>query len=95
MAPSTTANGMGIGANDFVMPILPMFHANVWGLSCGAMMAGADLVLPDRFMDSQSLFGLIEAQRPTIAAAVPTIWNDIANYLKPAKPTLCRESCRQ
>ena len=82
---SNTANGMGIGANDCVMPIVPMFHANAWGLPYGAMMAGADLVLPDRFMDSQSLVGLIEAQRPTIAAAVPTIWNDIANYLKQAR----------
>ena len=64
-----------------VLPIVPMFHANAWGLPYAALMAGADLVLPDRFMDAKSLVDLIETQRPTVAGAVPTIWNDVMNYL--------------
>jgi len=61
--------------------VVPMFHANAWGLPYTALMAGADLVLPDRFLDAGSLVDLIETQRPTVAGAVPTIWNDVMNYL--------------
>jgi fatty-acyl-CoA synthase len=56
-----TANGMGIGADDSVLAIVPMFHANAWGLPYGTLMAGADLVLPDRFLDAKSL---IDLRRP-------------------------------
>jgi fatty-acyl-CoA synthase len=58
-----------------------MFHANAWGLPYAALMAGADLVLPDRFMDARSMVDLIQTQRPTVAGAVPTIWNDVMHYL--------------
>jgi len=75
------ANGSGFCLNDSVLPIVSMFHANAWGMPYAAMMAGADLVLPDRFMDAASLVELIESQRPTVAGAVPTIWNDILTYL--------------
>lgn len=44
-------------------------------------MAGADIVMPDRFMDAKSIVELLETQRPTVAGAVPTIWNDVMNYL--------------
>ncbi len=77
-----TSNGIGIGSTDSVLPIVPMFHANAWGLPYGAMMAGADLVLPDRHLDPKSLVGMIETLRPTIAGAVPTIWNDVMHYLE-------------
>jgi fatty-acyl-CoA synthase len=79
---SNAANGLGIGFNDSVLPVVPMFHANAWGLPYGALMAGADLVLPDRFMDATALIDLIETQRPTIAGAVPTIWNDVMHVLE-------------
>lgn len=75
-------NGMGLSFADSALPIVPMFHANAWGLPYAALMAGADLVLPDRFMDAKSIVELIEAQRPTVAGAVPTIWNDVMNYLE-------------
>ena len=55
----------------------PMFHANAWGLPYAAVMAGADLVMPDRFLQPEPLVRLIEAERPTIAGAVPTIWNGL------------------
>jgi len=77
-----TANSVGVGATDSVLPIVPMFHANAWGMPYAAMMAGADLVLPDRHLDARSLIGMIETLRPTIAGAVPTIWNDVAHRLE-------------
>ncbi|WP_445166734.1 long-chain fatty acid--CoA ligase [Mycolicibacterium sp. Dal123E01] len=76
-----SGNGLGLSFSDKALPIVPMFHANAWGLPYAALMAGADLVLPDRFMDATSLVDLIETQRPTVAGAVPTIWNDIMNHL--------------
>lgn len=77
-----TANGMGLGSSDSVLPIVPMFHANAWGLPYAALMAGADLVLPDRHLDARSLIDMVEKLRPTVAGAVPTIWNDVMHYLE-------------
>jgi fatty-acyl-CoA synthase len=74
-------NGLGLSFSDKALPIVPMFHANAWGLPYAALMAGADLVLPDRFTDAKSLVDLIETQRPTVAGAVPTIWNDVMHHL--------------
>jgi fatty-acyl-CoA synthase len=81
---TNTANAVGVGFADKVLPIVPMFHANAWGMPYGALMAGAELVMSDRFLDSKSLIDLIETQRPTVAAAVPTIWNDILHCLESA-----------
>src|SRR4051812_5903166 len=55
-----TANGMGVGTSDSVLPIVPMFHANGWGLPYAALMAGADLVLPDRHLGARSVIDMIE-----------------------------------
>ncbi len=77
-----TANGMGLGSSDSALPIVPMFHANAWGLPYAALMAGADLVLPDRHLDARSMVDMVEKLRPTVAAAVPTIWNDVMHYLE-------------
>jgi fatty-acyl-CoA synthase len=77
-----TANGVGVGASDSVLPIVPMFHANAWGLPYAALMAGADLVLPDCHLDARSLIDMIEKLRPTVAGAVPTIWNDVRHRLE-------------
>ncbi|KAA8966314.1 long-chain fatty acid--CoA ligase [Mycobacterium sp.] len=77
-----TSNGIGVGSGDCVLPVVPMFHANAWGLPYAALMAGADLVLPDRHLDAGSLVAMIETVRPTVAGAVPTIWNDVLHYLE-------------
>jgi acyl-CoA synthetase (AMP-forming)/AMP-acid ligase II len=77
-----SANTLGIGAQDSVLPIVPMFHANAWGLPYAALMAGADLVLTDRFLDATSVVDVIETRRPTVAGAVPTIWNDVMHRLE-------------
>ena len=76
-----SGNGLGISFADKALAIVPMFHANAWGIPYAALMAGADLVLPDRFMDAKSMVRLIETQRPTVAGAVPTIWNDVMHVL--------------
>lgn len=77
-----TANALGIGHDDTVLAIVPMFHANAWGLPYAAMMAGAQLVLPDRFLQAAPLVEMIEATRATMSGAVPTIWTDILHYLR-------------
>jgi fatty-acyl-CoA synthase len=75
------ANALGLADGDRALPIVPMFHANAWGTPYAAMMAGADLLMPDRFLQAAPLVDMIEQRRPTIAAAVPTIWNDVLQYL--------------
>jgi fatty-acyl-CoA synthase len=77
-----TTNGIGVGSSDVVLPVVPMFHANAWGLPYAALMAGADIVLPDCHLDARSLIDMIEKLRPTIAGAVPTIWNDLRHRLE-------------
>ncbi len=77
-----TANGIGVGSDDTVLPVVPMFHANAWGLPYAALMAGADIVLPDRHLDARSVIDMIETLHPTVAGAVPTIWNDILHRLE-------------
>jgi fatty-acyl-CoA synthase len=77
-----TANGMGLGSSDTALPIVPMFHANGWGLPYAALMAGADLALPDCHLDPRSLIDMVEKLRPTVAGAVPTIWNDVMHHLE-------------
>ncbi|OBK79499.1 long-chain fatty acid--CoA ligase [Mycobacterium sp. 1274761.0] len=79
---TNTANAVGLTCADTVLPVVPMFHANAWGMPYGALMAGAGMVMTDRFLDSKSLIDLIETQRPTVAAAVPTIWNDVLHCLE-------------
>jgi fatty-acyl-CoA synthase len=81
---TNTANAVDLRFTDKVLPVVPMFHANAWGMPYGALMAGADIVMTDRFLDSKSLIDLIETQRPTVAAAVPTIWNDVLHCLENA-----------
>jgi fatty-acyl-CoA synthase len=77
-----SGNGLGVSSSDCVLPIVPMFHANGWGLPYAALMAGADLLLPDCHLDAKSLIGMIEELRPTVAGAVPTIWNDVMHCLE-------------
>ena len=59
-----------------------MFHANAWGLPYAALMAGAALVMPDRFLQAEPLDALIAAEQADVAGAVPTIWNDVLHYLE-------------
>jgi len=77
-----------IGAAETVLMVVPMFHANSWGLAYAAPMVGAKLVLPGPHMDGASIHGLIEEELVTKAAAVPTIWNMLIGYLNDSGKTL-------
>ena len=74
-------DAMALSSYDRVLPIVPMFHANAWGLPYAAMMVGCTLVMPDRFMQAERLVKLIKDERITLSGAVPTIWNDILSYV--------------
>jgi fatty-acyl-CoA synthase len=74
------SDGLALSSRDRALVIVPMFHANAWGVPHGAALAGADLVMPDRFLQAQPLAALIESERPTIAACVPTIFSDLLRY---------------
>lgn len=65
-----------------MLPVVPMFHVNAWGLPYAALMSGTSLIMPDRFLQPKPLVDLIEAQRPTVSAAVPTIWGAVLRYLR-------------
>jgi fatty-acyl-CoA synthase len=73
-------DALGLSSVDRVLAVVPMFHANAWGLPHGAALAGADLILPDRFLQAEPLAQLIEAERPTLMGCVPTIFADMLRY---------------
>jgi fatty-acyl-CoA synthase len=70
----------GFNEHDRILPVVPMFHANAWGLPYAGWMAGTDFIMPSRFMQAEPLCRLIAAERPTFSGAVPTIWNDILRH---------------
>ena len=69
-----TTDGMGLSERDVVLPVVPMFHANAWGLPYGCLLAGASLVMPGPTMTPQAILDLIQRHRVTLTGAVPTIW---------------------
>ena len=69
-----------INEADRVLPIVPMFHANAWGLPYAAWMSGADLLMPDRFLQAEPLCRFMTAERPTMSGAVPTVWNEVLRH---------------
>jgi acyl-CoA synthetase (AMP-forming)/AMP-acid ligase II len=71
-----------IGAADVVMPVVPMFHVNAWGIPYSAAAAGASLVLPGSKLDPASLYRLIEEEGVTFSAGVPTLWTALLNWLR-------------
>jgi fatty-acyl-CoA synthase len=83
-----TADALGLSREDRVLPVVPMFHANAWGLAHAAPLAGADLVMPSRFLQAEPLARLIEDERVTVAGAVPTIWLDLLRYADEHEPDL-------
>jgi fatty-acyl-CoA synthase len=77
------ADSLGISERDVVLPIVPMFHANSWGLPYACGMAGSKVLFPDRFMgDAKSIVELAEQEEATVLAGVPTIWINTVTYLK-------------
>jgi len=78
----TTVDNFGISHSDVVLPVVSMFHVNGWGLPFSAAMTGCKLVLPGPHLDPESLLDLMETQRVTVAAGVPTIWLSVVECLE-------------
>ena len=76
----TSGAALGICDRDSVLSIVPMFHANAWGTPYAAFMTGADLIMPQMFLQAAPLSAIIARHRPTLSAGVPTIWNDLLRY---------------
>ena len=76
------ADVFGLRAADRVMPVVPMFHVNAWGTPFSAPMAGAALVMPGRHLDGASLTAMMNAERVTVSAGVPTIWLGLLQHLR-------------
>jgi len=77
---ATSGAAFALNEHDRVLLIVPQFHANAWGLPYAAWMAGADLIMPSRFLQAEAMCKLIRLTRPTLSAAVPTIWSDVLRY---------------
>jgi fatty-acyl-CoA synthase len=77
-----TADSLGARESDRILPVVPMFHANAWGLAHAAVACGADLVMPGADLSGTALADLIVEERVTIAAGVPTIWMQVLPELK-------------
>jgi fatty-acyl-CoA synthase len=74
---------MCISARDAILPVVPMFHVNAWGIPYSAALTGAKLVFPGPGMDGKSVYEMIENEGVTYAAGVPTVWQMLLTYMKP------------
>jgi 3-(methylthio)propionyl---CoA ligase len=76
-----SANAIGISMRDSILPVVPMFHVNAWGIPYAAPMSGAKLVFPGPKLDGASLHELFMAERVTLSSGVPTVWLGLLRYL--------------
>lgn len=79
---AATADALGLSAQDTMLPVVPMFHANAWSIPFGAAMVGAKLVMPGPRLDGASLCKLFTNERVTVTAAVPTVWLGMLRHLE-------------
>ncbi len=82
------ADSLSLSCLDRAMPVVPMFHANAWGIPYAAVLTGADLIMPGPLIAPEPITRLIESQRVTLAGAVPTVWWDLLRYADAHKPDL-------
>jgi len=75
-------DAMGLSSRETILPVVPMFHANAWGLAQAAPMIGAKLVMPGGKMDGASIYELLDSENVTFSAAVPTVWLMLLQYLE-------------
>ncbi|WBY01993.1 3-(methylthio)propionyl-CoA ligase [Ramlibacter tataouinensis] len=73
---------MGLSARDSVLPVVPMFHVNAWGIPYSAALTGCKLVFPGPALDGKSVYELVEAEKVTFAAGVPTVWQMLLGHMK-------------
>jgi len=81
-------DAMGVSSRDVVMPVVPMFHANCWGLALTTPMVGATLVMPGAKLDGPSIYEMLNDYRVSFTAAVPTVWLMLLQYLETTKAKL-------
>src|SRR3712207_6663265 len=74
-------DAMGLTPASKVLVIVPQFHANAWGLPYAALLVGASLIMPERFLQPEPLLRMIELEQPNFAGAVPTIWQGLLSLL--------------
>ncbi len=79
---SCQPDALGIASNETIMPVVPMFHANAWGIAHTAPMVGATLVMPGGRMDGEAIYQLLDEERVSMTAAVPTVWLMLLQYLE-------------
>jgi 3-(methylthio)propionyl---CoA ligase len=79
---SALPDAMGSSAQDVILPVVPMFHVNAWGLPYSAPLVGAKLVMPGPHLDGKSLYELFESEKVTFSAGVPTVWLGLITYAK-------------
>jgi fatty-acyl-CoA synthase len=91
---ATSGTTFALTEADRILPIVPMFHANAWGLPYAGWMTGSDFVMPNRFLQGEPLCKLIMAEKPTVSGAVPTVWNDILSYADKNKDSVDLTSLR-
>ena len=73
---------LGVREGDRSLVVVPLFHANAWGFPYIALLSGTSLIMPDRFLQAEPLAAMIQAEKVTNGAGVPTIWNDLLHYLQ-------------
>jgi fatty-acyl-CoA synthase len=73
---------LGATPNEVILPVVPMFHANAWGIAFAGPASGARLVMPGAKMDGASIYELIETEQVTFSAAVPTVWQGLLTHLR-------------
>ncbi len=76
----TSGSALSLSERDRVLSIVPMFHANAWGTPYAAFMVGADLLMPQMFLQGEPLAAIIARHRPTLSAGVPTIWTEVLRF---------------
>ena len=77
---SLMADNLALSQRERALVIVPMFHANAWGIPHAAALCGADLLMPDRYLQAEPLARAIESERPTVAGCVPTVFADLLRY---------------
>jgi fatty-acyl-CoA synthase len=85
-------DAMGLSPKSKVLVIVPQFHAMAWGLPYAAMLVGASLIMPERFLQPEPLLKMIELEQPNFAGAVPTIWQGLLGILD-GRDISCLEEC--
>ena len=77
-----------VSSSSVILPVVPMFHVNAWGIPYASAMFGAKLVLPGPLMDGASIFELIDQEKPDLLMGVPTVWLGLLQYLNETNQTL-------